>query len=81
VHQRLPAELREKLTEAEVRGVLLSLAEHGLVIHEDDRFLGLGLPRRPGDAALDRRGVPVREISAAPRSVSRGSTRLPLVAR
>jgi ribosomal peptide maturation radical SAM protein 1 len=78
VRRGLPADLREKLTEAEVRGILLSLCEHGLVIHEEDRFLGLGLPRSAHAAPIDRRGVPVREISAAPRPVPSGPTRLPL---
>ncbi|MFT3771822.1 MAG: RiPP maturation radical SAM C-methyltransferase [Minicystis sp.] len=81
VHRSLPADLREKLTEAEVRGLLLSLCEHGLVINEEDRFLGLGLPRRAGAPALDARGVPVRTIAAAPRSVSGGPARLPVIAK
>jgi ribosomal peptide maturation radical SAM protein 1 len=81
VHRGLPAGLREGLTEEQVRGVLLSLADHGLAVHEEDRFVGLGVPPRPDVAPLDRRGVPVREVRAAPRAVPRGPARLPILGR
>ncbi|APR79775.1 Radical SAM domain protein [Minicystis rosea] len=81
VHRGLPEDLRAELTEAEVRGILLGLADHGLVLHENDRFLGLGLPPREDDVRLSADRVPVREIAGPRRAVNRGTARLPVIAR